>query len=161
MLCGVSISHVTSLRALFRMNGFDYSGGSLSVTLHYRTAIEKETSISAGSMPVGFQDRNKSAKVFLLDWHQRLDSMQQMEIERGLGRIQRHMLSFLLVRERRATIIDAEEIELSKVTETVAFIMHCDSTFLTLVIKILNLAFAFEKDYEDKFISTWTVEIIK
>lgn len=84
----VSLSQVTLSRASYRMYGFDYPRGTLSVNFHPTVSAEDITTISTGGMIAARQVLDNRAKVSLLDGSQRLEKMRQQHVKGDPGWIE-------------------------------------------------------------------------
>lgn len=78
-----------------------------------------------------------------------------------LGWIQQHILARLILREDRLDISEAEGIKLSKLANKMTDIVCRELTFVDLVKKLLTFATRFEKGYDEKFVATGIVDIVK
>lgn len=59
------------------------------------------------------------------------------------------------------TIIDAKGIKLGKLTNNISEIVHRGSTFVGLIMTIVNFSIAIEEEYNKKFVATRSVYILK
>lgn len=84
----VSLSRVTSLRALFRMYGSDYSCVTLSVTVQTGISADDVTKTSTDRIIVGHQIPNNGKKLLVLDGRHRQDALRQLYVECNVCRIQ-------------------------------------------------------------------------
>lgn len=71
----VILSHVTSLRALFRLYGFGYSRSTLSESSHHKVSMADVTTPSTCGMTVGRQVLNNDITVLFLDGRDFLEGM--------------------------------------------------------------------------------------
>lgn len=104
----VSMSHVTSLCALFHMYGFYYSQGTLSVTFYHVLNAHDVTTSSTGGVTAGCHVLNNRAKRFFLDGRHLPQVMRQLHMGRDEGWIQQHILLRLIVHKDRVEISEAK-----------------------------------------------------
>lgn len=88
LLHDVVLPHVTSPRASFRMYGFDYLGGTLSVILHSGMSADDVTAPRPGAMTAGRQILNNGRKLLLLDGRRRLAALHQLVVKSDVSWIQ-------------------------------------------------------------------------
>lgn len=77
----VSLSPLNSLQTSFRLYGFDYSSGTISVTLHPVMSVVDLTTPSTDGMKLGCQVLSNYAKVLLLDGRHILKGVRQLHVE--------------------------------------------------------------------------------
>lgn len=84
-----------------------------------------------------------------------------MHVEGEVGWIQQHMLVCLIVREDRVVISEFKGIKWSKLLDQVTGILHLFFTFQDIMKLILHFAISFEKEYNEEFIASRIVDIVK
>lgn len=78
-----------------------------------------------------------------------------------VGCIQQPIVTCPIVREEKMGLSEVEAIKLSKPANNVTGVVRRDSTFVDLMESILNLFIESDNEYEDKFLATSIVIIVK
>lgn len=99
LLRDVSLSHISSLPALFCNYGFGYSRDTLLVTFHRGVCASNVTSPTTDGRTVGRQIMDNDENIFLLDGRHRLKAMQLLQVDSDLGYNQQYIQIFLIVQD--------------------------------------------------------------
>lgn len=139
---------------------FDNSCGTLSVTIHLELSADDVTRPSTERMTVGCLFLNNGAKILLLDVLYRLVGIEWQHAVGDVVSIQQHILVCLIVAEERVALNETEKIRLRELANMLTVILRRNSTFLNLMKTILNFTVAFQKKYNDQFITILIVQIL-
>lgn len=120
------------------MYGFDYSCGTISLTIHYVTSAEDVSRHSTGVMAVDRQVLFYGKMVLFLEECRHLKVRQRLDLESDVNWIQQHILVRLIVREDKAVIGEAKRVRLSKLANKVNGAVCHDSTFVEIMKTTLN-----------------------
>lgn len=131
------------------------------MTFYPVVIADNVTTASTGDMIVGRDVLNNGAKALLIHGRHRLQAKRQLHVEGYVGWLQQYILGLLIGREDKVSIRTVEGIKLGKFANKVTGIARCDSTFVDLTKKILTLAIAFGEEYNEKFVVTRVVHIVK
>lgn len=90
-----------------------------------------------------------------------MEAIHQLHVERVIGWIQQHMLITLMVQKDNVAVGEAEKIKLKKLANKGTKMVCGDSIFVDFMKTILKVTVAVGNNYNTKFASCYTINIIK
>lgn len=143
----VSLKHVNSLRASFRMDGSYYSRCTLLVAFHAEMRADDVNTPSSGCNTAGRYVLNNDAAVSWLNGLHRLEAMGQLHVESGVCLSEQLTLVRHIVREYKLALSETDGTKMSKLASKGIGIVRCDFAFVTLMKMSPDFAIVFEKEY--------------
>lgn len=139
VLRDIQLLHVTSFRAWFRAQSFDWSRGIVSVMFSPGVSDEDLTTISTVGIMVGCKHLSNSTEVSLLNEYQRLDSIWKLHVRDDLWLFPQHILVLLSFWKNEVPINEARGVDPRNSENKLNEIALRNITSMNLMKTILNL----------------------